>query len=375
MHPEQARTQIHDYLKTRFKEPEPSWLQLADRLGEPDVRRQFLEGFLTSRIVYYPGAGSDGQPVHLFNKTHTAHAFIHVDQWTTRKELETMMTPAPGERRRGFRGYRKLAVCNLAPSELAPYPLRAHAGWHEVAGARTFVGKNRDYGYAVLYVFERLPEFGDDHGAKRFALIYLKADGFAAYDALFCQRGSIARPFCVVVQDHAFGGNWNQWDRGGLLEGIATRAGVRPPLLLVAHSSREWEGYRPSTHNGLPLHQVFSPSYGFWRRLCEQESGASFHPAPKDSLRSWRDSGAHRPVQPSGDFYFYWHWPEFQQRINPASSSDDEWDLRGMKPPSPPLLLPLFLLPDSIWGQQGASNPESTDPADADSFPDQPGSN
>lgn len=364
MQPQPGRIQIHDYLRTRFKEPEPPWLQLADRLDEPEVRRQFLEGFFASRIVYYPGAGSDGQPVHLFNKTHAAHAFIYVDQWSSREEVHEMMTPSPGVRSRGFRGYRVLAVCDLAPSELAPYPLQAHVDSFEILGARDFVRGGRDYGYAALYVFERLPEFGDDHGARRFALIYLKADGFAAYDALFCQHGSIARPFCVVVQDHGFGGNWNRWDRGGLLEEIAVRASVRPPLLLVAHSSEEWEGYQLSTHNGLPLHQVFAPSYGFWRRLCESESGASFRLDWNDDRRARREAGVRQRRTSASDFYFYWHWPEFQRGGDPESRPGNEPEWPPSERPPGPLIIPLFFYMDSILGRPEASTPESTDPVD-----------
>lgn len=107
-----------DYLKTRFREPEPEWLQLADRLESVENRRGFLQGFLRSRIVYYPGAYSDGLPVRLFNPAHAAHAYVYVDQWMERDELEREMTPVPHRRRCGFRGYRKLAVLDLDPSEL-----------------------------------------------------------------------------------------------------------------------------------------------------------------------------------------------------------------------------------------------------------------
>jgi|YNPMSStandDraft_1061717.scaffolds.fasta_scaffold11585_3 hypothetical protein len=280
-----------DYLKTRFQEPEPEWLQLADRLDSVESRRSFLQGFLRSRIVYYPGACSDGQPVKLFNLAHAAHAYVYVDQWMERDALEREMTPVPHSRRYGFRGYRKMAVLDLNPSELVPGPLQPHVRLDEVWNSFVFV--RNDQGYAALFVYERLPDFGEDHGAKRFALLYLKADGYAAYDALFCQQSSIARPFCVVVQDHAFGGNWSHWSRGGMLEVIARRAGVLPQLLLVAdHASTEWRGYRSATLDDIPVRHVYSGSAGLTRRLFELND-APAHP-----------------------FFFYRQWPALWENLD-----------------------------------------------------------
>ena len=65
------------------------------------------------------------------------------------------------------------------------------------------------------------------------AILFICADGVAAYDALFCQRKTQA-PFAVVLQDHGFGGNWATFGRGDGLEKDASTAGRSLELLLAA---------------------------------------------------------------------------------------------------------------------------------------------
>ena len=97
--------------------------------------------------------------------------------------------------------------------------------------------------FGFLEILERDPEFDDGHGARRLAILFLGADGIAAYNALFCQEGNVAVPFAVVVQDHGFGGNYDRFGRGGLLEGLAARCNVIPRWLLVAENTDPWEGF------------------------------------------------------------------------------------------------------------------------------------
>ena len=52
--------------------------------------------------------------------------------------------------------------------------------------------------FATWMVFERLPEFGEDHGPKRFSLLYLCADGVATYQALYWTHGVHPRAIAII---------------------------------------------------------------------------------------------------------------------------------------------------------------------------------
>lgn len=241
-----------EYLKQNYREPEPKWLQLAEKASDPEVRREIVNGFLRSRIVYYPGAGRDGHPVKLFNQAHAAHAFIYVDYGLPENEVRKYAEAFPGRPARGFRGYKHIAILRVKKNELTPWPIVWNLSPKEFRPAIGWYPKVEPY--ALLYVYERQQPYGDEHGAKRFAVLYLCADGIATYDAIFCQKKSIAAPFCVVVQDHGFGGNWGRYDRDSQLELIARRARVRPELLLVAfQTSQHWHGYVRADLDGKAL--------------------------------------------------------------------------------------------------------------------------
>jgi len=94
-----------------------------------------------------------------------------------------------------------------------------------------------------LEILQRDPGFSDEHGAERLAILFLKEDGIAAYDALFCQPRSVCPPFGVLLQDHGFGGNYTSFGAGGLLDRVAQESGVLPPYLLVGGNTLPWSGF------------------------------------------------------------------------------------------------------------------------------------
>ena len=79
----------------RNPEPLPEWL----REPAPAFDRT---SFFGSRTVYYPGAGSDGQPVKLCARAHAAHAFIYVDYHVSMTKIRNSVR---GIEDPGFRGY------------------------------------------------------------------------------------------------------------------------------------------------------------------------------------------------------------------------------------------------------------------------------
>lgn len=230
--------ELSDYLTAQYREPVPDWLAAEDA-GSGDVR-QLLRSFLASRLVFYPGSSLDGDPVAVFNRAHAAHCFLYVDYQTPREELEAALDE-------GFRGYRTLARIELSLSDLVsrrvPQP--------NSADDRPPFEPVPPYG--ILALFQREDGLTDDHGAARFALMFLAADAYDVFGALFCQKDRAPAPFCAVIQDHGFGGGYGSFGRGGSLEQMAHLAGIRPRFLLAAANTPAWDGFAPCGAAPVPI--------------------------------------------------------------------------------------------------------------------------
>jgi hypothetical protein len=220
-------------------EPMPYWLATF-RPGMPFPFKEFKE----SRVIVYPGSGTDGRPVELFGSTHAAHCFIYADYLRPRTDIEEALDhPAYG-----FRGYRSLCRVTLSEGDLTPRKWRPHV--YPVEVDYTF-REHHVAPFGFLEVLEREDGFDDAHGPERLAIVFLGADGIATYDALFCQEGATRGPFGLVVIDHGFGGGYARFDNGGLLHSLAKRCSVFPEYLWVPYeSSVPWNEYHPVEIHG-----------------------------------------------------------------------------------------------------------------------------
>jgi hypothetical protein len=225
------------YLRS-IREPVPRWLDDLRAEGCPDPT-QLAAAFLSSRVVFYPGSGTDGQPVKLFGSTHSAHCFVYADYGLRQESLEVAIEYRP------FRGYRSLKRFVLREEHLVPNGWRPHVSAEELRQLAPHFrqhGRIADRPFGFVQVLQRNDDLDDAHGASRLAILFLGADAVAAFDALFCQSEGRA-PFALVVQDHGLGGNYSSFRRNGLLAKVAERAGCFPTHLLVAQGHREWAGY------------------------------------------------------------------------------------------------------------------------------------
>lgn len=199
---------LRDYLATE-EEALPDWLsrfRSGDGFPEAD--------FFRSQTVYYPGSGGDGQPVAAFNAARAAHCFIYVDNGVRLETIKSELADPEQE----FRGYRSLSQVEL--------------------------GAGRIPGTGLLAVLERSEGFDDRRGDTRIAILFLEGDGFEVFEALFGSQTSMPAPYCIVLQDHGFGGNGlERFGRGGRLERIARRKGIFSKYLLVADNTKPWDGY------------------------------------------------------------------------------------------------------------------------------------
>lgn len=227
--------------------------------------------FLSSRIVFYPGSGTDGQPVKFFGSRHVAHCFVFADYGITRGHVLADL----GEAGHPFAGYRRVGRTELGQQDLTPNGWTPHFQ-PENAPSGPFAS---DGPYAFIEVLERSAGFDEGHGPKRLAILFLCADGVATYDALFCQANA-QTPFAVVLQDHGWGGNWTSFGRDGALEQLATKTGRFPELLLVAENTDAWVGYSAvdgSVARGGGVHRF---NRQLWRRTCAPSSPAWIETRP-----------------------------------------------------------------------------------------------
>ena len=221
-----------------YREQLPEWLASDSPPGFD--RREFF----ASRTLYYPGSGDDGQPVKLCALSHAAHNFIYVDYGVDRNTLVKRLN----DPERGFRGYRIAHEEQVSEDVLRPGGWTPHVAAGDVRDSTMFADSFvKPFGWFV--VLDRKGG-GEDHGPRRLAHLFIGGDGFASYDALYCQADGTPPPFLAVIQDHGFGGNWDRFDRAGLLDRIARRRGVQPKFLLIGGGSEPWSGYEDT--GGVP---------------------------------------------------------------------------------------------------------------------------
>ena len=83
-------------------------------------------------------------------------------------------------------------------------------------------------------VLERESGFSPEHGPARFSLLYLCADGAAAYQALYVANAVAPKVIAIIQPGHGFGCNWTNFGDPEqiLARTVATNPAGKPELLL-----------------------------------------------------------------------------------------------------------------------------------------------
>ena len=140
--------------------------------------------------LYYPCSGFDGKPVkYLAGKI---LSFVYVDYGYTRNELFTELEES------GFHGYDVVASRSISERELAPQgwrppPLEQHDG--DPTRRCRWIKDS----FCEWFLFQRREDVPASHGPSRFSLLYLCADGVAAFHALYVAN-SIAPKIVAVIR-------------------------------------------------------------------------------------------------------------------------------------------------------------------------------
>lgn len=220
----------YEYLRG-LQEGVPAWLDQF-KAGDRFPRRRFFG----SRIVFYPGSGTDGHPVKLFGSTHSAHCFVYADYGVPQTVLEAEL----GDTGHHFLGYHSLSRLQLSQHDLVPNGWPMHVDANDMRTNRH--RGDADPSFAFLEVLQRDRGIDNNHGASRLAVLFLGADGIATYSALFCQAHR-SPPFAILLHDHGCGRNYDRFGKGGLLDRLVTHCRVFPRFLLVAENTKLWDGF------------------------------------------------------------------------------------------------------------------------------------
>ena len=213
-------------------EPLPEWL----RVFCPNFSR---ENFFSSRsrTLFYPGSGTDGQPIRLCSNAHAVHTFVYVDYGVSAEDIVSEMNE--------IKGYDIEHLEKLDETLVCPNGWRPRKDLSD--SYQRLVLTDPYYLYVVLC---RKKNFNKTLGPKKLAILFIGRDGFETFDILYCQnsrrRRAIPKPYLIVVQHTGgvLGGNHDRFENDGLLHQYAKEFNALPKLLLVGKPSTAWVGYQ-----------------------------------------------------------------------------------------------------------------------------------
>ena len=212
-----------EYLR-QFREQPPKWLLDGDIT---------LDNFFESRTVFYPGSGNDGQAIAIFNASRSAHCFVYVDtKYNCDTFLDEIHRPEdfPRPERRDLRGYRLLNSHTFQAKEL---------GWNDTSLWIESLGRK----LILLAVYGRLPEFDENHGGRRLAVLFVGAEAKAFCKTIYGRLFRRSPPFAVLAENYM---NMGSYGRGADFynpQGPIAET-IKPEFLLTIRKERIWPSYR-----------------------------------------------------------------------------------------------------------------------------------
>lgn len=162
---------------------------------------EFDVNVVLENSFYYPCSHFDGGPVKHFMGN--VYSFLYVDYGVSREDFLNEL------KNRGFRGYHIIYQRSISQNELTPN------GWTVYIPPGEDERNPNDYypectknPFCEWVIFERAPDKDDSYNPKRFSLLFLCADGAAAYQAIYLSNNIKPRIVAIIQPGHCFGGNW-----------------------------------------------------------------------------------------------------------------------------------------------------------------------
>lgn len=190
-----------------------------------------VDAFFSSDVVFYPGGGNDGQPIRLFNEGCNVSCYLYADVGYKLKRINSEFSE------RQLKGYNLLETRDVVFDEVFKESSVRTVVFRGRLRERVYDAKDR---IGRLYVFQHDESEMNEKGSPFLAMLYLNVDAFYAFGNLFSEEKP---PYAILLADHGFGGNWDDFGRNGRLEEISTTQGIIPKWLLVAENTSEWRKY------------------------------------------------------------------------------------------------------------------------------------
>lgn len=153
--------------------------------------------------LYYPASGFDGTPI----KYLAGHflSFVYVDYGRSHEEFINELEDP------GVRGYDLVGCRRVTERELAPH------GWQSVPPASDD-GEPFRYldwiqePFCTWSVFQIHDDTAEWYGPRRFSLLYICADGVAAYQALYVTNSIVPKAVALIQPGYGFGANYTDFE-------------------------------------------------------------------------------------------------------------------------------------------------------------------
>ena len=234
-------------------------LKLYDIERGPFALKELLKDSL-----FYPACDIDGELIRYCNM-HFSHlgicSFVYVDYHTGEERLL--------ENLNGFLGYHLFAHRVLHPADIGA---DKQMKMPDYINPEEYNRYQTDWKpFAHWAVLERDGEYGEEHGPKRFSLLFLGAEGVAAYAGLYLANKITPKGIAIIQPGHAFGFNWTNFFDWNAPLARTVRSGKSMPEYMFyggytyGYNHCPWQGYSQIDRVDHYYPTVFDSAMTVWK--------------------------------------------------------------------------------------------------------------
>lgn len=215
-------------------------MKLLESLTEAKFKNSIPIKELLENSLYYPACGFDGGVIKHFSIE--VQSFVYCDYATGEDALNSVID--------SFKGYKLLFKRNVKENELTPN------GWtpieHPEIRREEYLKHVKQFKkpFCKWSIYEREIDFTEEHGPKRFSVLYIGGEGVATYNALYYSSKTTAKILAIIQPGTGWGFNWTDFRKydGVLAYVVLNNPYGSPDTILYggignSYNDLKWEGY------------------------------------------------------------------------------------------------------------------------------------